>query len=533
MLSHNINCIICFLFFSFSTLGQQILPVPDKYINKIYIDRDIEPLHYEKFIIERGKVKNKSNWFIVCDRPNSPVYENPDDNSEVQRFLNFQEYAYVIKEKGEWLKVIKGRVTKGKIKKGLWEGWIHKSNVLISSYALSSEGNHNFKMLAKISPFIKNIISEDGVHGVKKYEGPESHKSIGTVSKNSLLYVYKIEGERVLVGKDYLFRYSNTQNLIGWVNLSEIITFTNRIFLEPNYDVIAFGERSKKLQHSIFGFKTINEANTYSKFGRLVEQNILLNFDPTYLPEKYLSSNNNKRIHPDIFRFPLLTLRENSFRTVYWFNAKNTTDGDFIVGAEFPNGINNFLNNLKEKDKDDSNEAKLVSRYRKYAIEVFFPFSLSSTKYSLFKASYLFTENELLDYILFLESILLSRDLPSSQKRADLFFKLYAKYNKSNTLNISRKEFSKLDLNSFRTICHAGMLTKRNPFLEENAINFIMEDLRNSEKISTNSIEEIYRHLERVRTGLLDIMNVKNENPYSFTSYHVNRYFWLGNFHLL
>ncbi len=316
-----LSVVFCLFVFSIFAKAQAIKIIPDKYLFPKDYDKEVDPINYDLQLKERGKAtsKDNGNWFIISDRQNNKVYADPKENATVITSLKFKEYAYVMDDGNEdWLKIAKGRVTKGKIESPVWEGWIQKENVVISPWALVNKTSniHTKAFLLNQASNIAEVMADDNWQLAKIYDGPNSVKEIDQRGIYEFYFILKRANNRVLIAKDYFTRYSETEKqIIGWIDESKLDFWPTRIALEPNFEEAAFDERKNNRDLRVLGFTNVGAANNFAKFGKVVQEQILWDQDPVTLPDGSMSEANPRRLNGQVIRFPMLKKRDKSYRS--------------------------------------------------------------------------------------------------------------------------------------------------------------------------------------------------------------------------
>ncbi len=204
-------------------------------------------------------------WYAYSDRDNNTTYQKPEDGAAVHKKMKFMQSFFVIDETDYYVHIASyepdavDRATKKLIKEVEDYGWAPKSKMLLYSHALvDSKSKFTRKALAVNSIESLKNRTEYANEDEKKLKLFNDPKLVGENTKDVRLYdflfVYKTEGDAVLIGKSTTFLISNADlKILGWVSKNIIQLWNQRQTLEPNSDKIAVDERkAKEVKVSMF-----------------------------------------------------------------------------------------------------------------------------------------------------------------------------------------------------------------------------------------------------------------------------------------
>ncbi len=317
-----INIIIIFLVFVNIVNSQKVKYLPAKfYPPTAYTDK--QKWEDQMFSVEKTKVKESlkqpKHWRIIGDR-DTKTYTSPDFNSEIKDELKFKETAYVIDEKKEWIHIAKSvdsrlrpydKELKGEIKDF---GWVRKDKVLLWPQSLVNENNniHLKGFILNKAVAINEIIKKKNRKIVSIYKSPETSETIRNLELYDFFFIYKIEGTRYLLGRNYDLKNSVEDDLMGWIDKYQLTKWNTRVALEPNFEKEAFEERKANKNLRVVGFETIEEVDQFAKTGKIIKKPLWDN-DPVKIAPSLLAKSNPRRHKGAVIRFPVLERNQNFF----------------------------------------------------------------------------------------------------------------------------------------------------------------------------------------------------------------------------
>ncbi len=316
---------------------------PEKFLRPILFE---DPVSVDRFENDNGKENRALRvWYVVSDHHGAKTYEAPNETSKVVSELAFNEVYYVIDQKDKWLNIVKAKsyVKNQVIKEGFNKGWVKRSDVLLwNSGGRAPKSNiHSKAMILNKAEDIGEIFKEESKNFAVLYNSSEGNGVIDTIKLYEIYYVYKIskaEPKRYLIGKESTFGRNSVEDVIlGWVDRSKLTIWNTRICLEPNFDPIAFEERSKQDNFRIVGLDDPLTAKLYAT--KLSSDKIVWDNDPVIAKSNYLSKVDPRRYIGQIVRFPLLSssMNEKYIRTATVGNVRTVTLGSIFTDEELQN----------------------------------------------------------------------------------------------------------------------------------------------------------------------------------------------------
>ena len=178
----------------------------------------------------------KTPWIVYSQRDNNPTYYNPGGKIVLKK-ASYMEPFLVIGQKGDFLRLIKydpSIIENNSLKNRKqieYYGWIHRSNLLLSSRALtdiSSGRTHKMIAMIKGENSLSNTEKFFSKDSLILYKDPELLNPAKKIALHSLIYLYKKSEDR---SKSLIFAKSqispeNAQNVIsGWMPSSFITPY--------------------------------------------------------------------------------------------------------------------------------------------------------------------------------------------------------------------------------------------------------------------------------------------------------------------
>ncbi|MGB0931877.1 MAG: type VI secretion system protein TssR domain-containing protein, partial [Chitinophagales bacterium] len=196
-------------------------------------------------------------WFVASDRDNNTTYQQPNGTERMQ-VIHFLDKFYVVGESGEYLRLVKPVEDDNDalvdIKGELYVhgedfGWIHKKYLLLWRHCIISPKRMDTKamLLNTVETISKDNITVKDLQKATFYKEPNlSAESGNTARLFNFFFVYKREGDAILLGKDNFIRdyYTDYENIVmGWVPANKVIQWDHRVVTEPNWESPAVKER--------------------------------------------------------------------------------------------------------------------------------------------------------------------------------------------------------------------------------------------------------------------------------------------------
>lgn len=282
----------------------------------------ITPNNFDQEIGDKNP-RNRSPWFVICDRQDTKVYEKVGREyvPDAKKRLKFGEYYYVVAEDGPRIRIGKAALDSRRIEKGSYSdiGWVYKKDVLLWAKGLRNERtliNKKAFLLNSVEA-INDVIRQKDKKIVDIYNGPESGQTMGEKTIYEFYFVLKTENNRYLLSKEanlstQLLEVNNP--IVGWVLKSRVAEWNTRLAMEPNYEEPAFNERktNPKLRVAAYGDEEAAENHANGK------PNLSLAYwesDPAALDPSKLAKGNPRRFNGSVVRLPILNTTPKYFTT--------------------------------------------------------------------------------------------------------------------------------------------------------------------------------------------------------------------------
>jgi hypothetical protein len=261
------------------------------------------------------------SWYVVSERNNNTVYSDENCMSAKPGFtLSFGEVVYVLEYKpGKSILVAKpGAVNASKKFIGNDEtdaGWVKEESMVLSRYCIRTENNpllpDDVNGLYTKKVFIFNTPGTFENPPFYSHPSMKATDRIGSFDIYTIFYVYKEEGNKLLLGQKPEQNSLAEKNLIGWVEKKSTSSWNHNMCLEKNWYDDAVNERSgNQISSRIFSIET--DALTSMSGGELFIQPILYN---EANDERFGFA--AKRIDGNMFRSPIInTLKQDSLYEV-------------------------------------------------------------------------------------------------------------------------------------------------------------------------------------------------------------------------
>lgn len=305
------------------------------------IDLFDNPSRLSELYKNDSKKSSSKAWAVISDRDDNPTYDRPNGNK--LKTINFRDYFYVTEERGEWIRIAKGRSNGLQLASTEDFGWVQKSKMLLWTTGLVNErtGIHEKTFLLNKAEDIDIIVQLEKKEIVPLYRGPQT----GTKAENLYIYkfffVYKKENNKYLIGSEYITSNYNVERvLVGWVSEQRCADWNTRICVEPNFTPAAFTERKSNPNLRLIAYKERGAARLQATSGVVTNNQIYFDQDPC--KGNVLTANDNTYRYPgSVVRYPLLSSTDASsdfFRTGVIGEIKiKESDGslDFITTQEW------------------------------------------------------------------------------------------------------------------------------------------------------------------------------------------------------
>ena len=246
-----------------------------------------------------------SFWQVYSDKHGNITYET-SIGKRVKNSIGFMDDFYAVDENDQRVHIIKdNNYREGFSSNAEDYGWIDKKNLLLWDRCLISKAgriNKKGMVLNTIESIKKDKIKEGDKASIKYFYDKQLTKLSNKSSKiYEVLYIYKISGDAVLLGKNYITDvYHAKEDILGWVSIKKITIWDHRIAVEPNWDKEAVAERRQKNIKTTF-LIDIARAKRFAEKGKMNNKFVVWDNDPY-----------EKRNIGDWRRFPLLGYNKES-----------------------------------------------------------------------------------------------------------------------------------------------------------------------------------------------------------------------------
>jgi hypothetical protein len=258
---------------AFSQFPEKALEVPIKYITP---QEDVS-------LTNSMERRPGSYWVVFSDKKGNKTYENKM-GSKVKQTIGFMDNFYVAEETDDRVHIIKDPNYKEGFSSSAEDyGWIDKENLLLWDHCLITKtGKINLKamVLNTVESLKKDKIKKGDEEKVKYYYDNQLTTETSRSSKiYEILYVYKVKGDAMLLGKNYTTdAYHAGDEIFGWVSSRKVTPWDHRVAVEPNWDKEAALERKQKNKPTTF-FIDVGRAKKYGEGGVLNKKGIIWDKD--------------------------------------------------------------------------------------------------------------------------------------------------------------------------------------------------------------------------------------------------------------
>ncbi|MCX6304026.1 MAG: hypothetical protein NT040_03570 [Bacteroidetes bacterium] len=199
-----------------------------------------------------GKSGNQMNqpWVVFSDR-------DMGNN-------HFGDRYYVVAESETELHVYQAKGCRNrKLTAAMDKGWKNKSELLVSFGADFTENSliHRKCVILNHHKTIERIKrGELNESEVPLYKSSTDLKPFDNLPLYLIYFIYKIENNRYLLGKDYKFDpdLPFADQMVGWVERDRVFDYNNRICFEPNFDesAVAYRRCHPEYAAKVFAFES-------------------------------------------------------------------------------------------------------------------------------------------------------------------------------------------------------------------------------------------------------------------------------------
>lgn len=260
--------------------GYLVLPVEfetyqkESFMNNIYSGT---------FDLSNLTFKTQRAWVVYSDRSGNQTYDRPSSNGLKKDVLDFMEPLRVKEIQGAFLHVFKKSfVINDEVKRDIDVGWIHVSNLVVSSFSLLNEKSAPKKAMALIS-LTDQIDSESLSKEISKsypiYFDPNQQRRKSNAQKFHINYILKSTSRTILVSKSD--KLSSNAEMVesqveGWMSRLHLTMWDHRICLEPSTTSEAVSAYDGL---TIPVFPTLKQINQVSKLNIKLQEGAIRKFN--------------------------------------------------------------------------------------------------------------------------------------------------------------------------------------------------------------------------------------------------------------
>ncbi len=233
--------------------GRHILTIPKRYLTS--------PGEVLRRSLNRGDYHERILWTVCSDRVNNPTFTDPAGRTPFRQ-MGFMDRFFVTDENDRFLHLFKydeqveieNRLTPGAVD----YGWAEKTKLLLWSRCIVTDKQLGVKAFIAVNSN-RGLVGPLGGYGpLKMYSDPglAQENTEGTSPKIfQLLYIYKQEGNSVLISKAYRSNFFNIKSdVLGWVSNDIVQRWDNSVCLEPNIEA-GDNRKQNNIKASIFSYR--------------------------------------------------------------------------------------------------------------------------------------------------------------------------------------------------------------------------------------------------------------------------------------
>ena len=285
-------------FFTMQSYAQtRVLKRPPQYV---YPDEQVDILAH--------KSNDAGKLWIVFPMNQGTTTSSSAGGSDTKSTLDFMDAFYVINEQGAHLELAKGDLQGFNLGNVESYGWVHRSKVLLWSECYASVNKITKKVLLlnntdQISS--SNQLTKSQSTSIEFYNNSDlTGESIGDYNVFNILYLFRKEGDKYLVGKKDKMEAQGidaAKNVIlGWVDKSRVTPWDSRVAIEPSWNPLGAKERREKdIPLQIFDQKQSTDA--YQNGQNVDQSHVFITLTDQYEERKL----------GDIWRYPIIDEYEN------------------------------------------------------------------------------------------------------------------------------------------------------------------------------------------------------------------------------
>jgi hypothetical protein len=189
--------------------------------------------------------KTKQIWVVYSDKAENAIYSDKL-STKITSQVSFLDSFFVISVAGDMFELVKYNSSlisiTGKIvspDKIEYIGWINKSNLLLNERSFldgKSLNAYKYVTILNGTTIFPSAMASMENNNIKVYSNPafKNNQLVTTINFNEVVYVYKFEKDKVLIGKNTQFNTKNgAKNILGWVSINFIQNWGTRLCIEP------------------------------------------------------------------------------------------------------------------------------------------------------------------------------------------------------------------------------------------------------------------------------------------------------------
>lgn len=281
---------------------------------------------------------NKESWIVFSDRDNNDTYHNPGGKVKLKK-MEFMEPFFVIKEKGEYLclvkydpEIVKDDIFSRRFKdreKAQYYGWVHSSRLLLTRQSgtdvSSGMKSKSISIVSDTTAILEpNVFFESD--SILTYKDDMLTVKNGKIPFYEILYILKksVDNEKMLVSrKTIVSPGESSTDVLGWVPNSLVKEVGERLFV----DIEPIVESSPYLLNFQNRYRndTLNiSASTYNLMKDYSYRNPALRFNPI---QSYKEGNHGEIHFSTAVSLPVVDREKNYVLNV---NGNKIMYGDFM-----------------------------------------------------------------------------------------------------------------------------------------------------------------------------------------------------------
>ncbi|WP_299248918.1 type VI secretion system protein TssR domain-containing protein [uncultured Cytophaga sp.] len=331
--------------------------------------------HYPTIPISSLVTKTNQIWVVYSDKAENSIYSDKL-STKITSQVAFLDSFFVISVAGDMFELVKYNYSlisiTGKIvspDKIEYVGWINKSNLLLNERCfLESKSLNAYKYVTILNGtnIFPTIISSMENNDIKVYSNPafKNNQLVTTINFNEVVYVYKFEKDKVLIGKNTQFNTKNgSKNILGWVSIDFIKNWGTRLNIE-----VLKPENTDTIYSYLFPTKNLAinfESNAQIAMPLLTNtcsiNNPFLNKHPVYNVEL---TNKNNVAYKTIETGTILSPFDNSSAYIYSLSgskidystfcnlSENSKNTNIVFALNIDNDVKEYYTGLIETFQD-------------------------------------------------------------------------------------------------------------------------------------------------------------------------------------